>query len=45
MSDIVYFEFLLCKAKQKNTLVSRNAGDKKNPHPDRRKLIFLNQFN
>ena len=32
------------KAKKKNALVSGNAGDEKNLHPDGRKLIFLNWF-
>ena len=31
----------LGKAKNKNTLVSGNAGDEKNPHPGDRKFIFL----
>ena len=33
------------KSKNKNTLVSRNAGYEKNLHPGGRKFIFLNQFN
>ena len=29
----------------KNTLVSGNAGGKKNLHPEGRKFIFFSQFN
>ena len=31
--------------KEKNTLISGNAGDEKNLHPGGRNFIFFNQFN
>ena len=33
------------RAKNKNTLVSGNAGDEKNLRPSGRKFIFFSQFN
>ena len=35
---------LIGKAKENNTLVSGNTGDKKNLHPDGRIYLFFTQF-
>ena len=46
MNSRIYKQvWLICKAKDKNTLVSGNAGDEKNRHLGGGNFIFFNQYN